>query len=159
MRTPEEMQKHREYMREWTQKNRDRLSEERRAKRASPEGDKIRARQRERYHKRRDVILPKNRQRWKERSDEIKIKVRKSKYGVTAEQYDQMMLAQNECCDLCGKKRRLCIDHNHQTKAVRALLCHPCNTAIGLLKEDPELMWRAIEYVVAHKPAAEGAIA
>jgi len=40
--------------------------------------------------------------------------------------------AQNQCCAICGKhesnfKKKLSVDHNHQTGKVRALLCYYCN--------------------------------
>ena len=40
-------------------------------------------------------------------------------------------------CQSCGSSsRKLCIDHNHETKKPRGLLCHNCNTALGLLKDE-----------------------
>ena len=40
-------------------------------------------------------------------------------------------------CQSCGStSRRLCIDHKHGTKKPRGLLCHNCNTALGLLKDE-----------------------
>ncbi len=42
---------------------------------------------------------------------------------------------------------KLMVDHDHTTGEVRGLLCHNCNRAIGLLREDPERLRRAIEYL------------
>jgi hypothetical protein len=50
-------------------------------------------------------------------------------------------------CQLCRKPKRLGIDHSHKTGRFRGWLCHNCNTAIGLLSEDVELMERAIAYL------------
>ena len=51
-------------------------------------------------------------------------------------------------CQLCHKpKRRLGIDHDHKTGRFRGWLCHNCNSAIGLLGEDVELLERVIAYL------------
>jgi len=55
-------------------------------------------------------------------------------------------------CDICGKEwegtgRRFHVDHDHQASVVRGVLCHHCNTALGLLRENPVLLQRAIEYL------------
>lgn len=58
------------------------------------------------------------------------------KYGLTAEDYNQIYIAQQGCCAICGKhqsefKQRLAVDHNHTTNKVRGLLCVSCNTCLG----------------------------
>lgn len=56
-------------------------------------------------------------------------------YGITLEQYNAMLAAQNDVCAICGtppmEKRRLVVDHCHRSGRVRALLCGPCNTQLG----------------------------
>jgi hypothetical protein len=77
----------------------------------------------------------------------------KLKYGITLEQYNNLLKEQNECCKICNKhekqvsRNRLYVDHNHNTKEIRGLLCHNCNVAIGLLKEDCDIMIKMIEYL------------
>jgi len=75
-------------------------------------------------------------------------------YGLTREQYDQLMSDQDGKCAICGntssghsKYDRLCIDHCHETAQVRGLLCHLCNAAIGMLQDDPELIEKAADYL------------
>lgn len=56
----------------------------------------------------------------------------KWKYGITIERYDQMFLQQHGLCKICKKqKRRLVVDHDHETGKVRGLLCDPCNLALN----------------------------
>lgn len=77
----------------------------------------------------------------------------KARYGITAEEFNARKAAQGGVCAMCGtspKKRELNVDHSHATGAVRALLCHACNTALGLFNEDPALLRRAAEYVESH---------
>ena len=59
----------------------------------------------------------------------------KFKYGITKDQYDKMLSDQGGHCALCDSapcdtpgKKRLAIDHNHETGEVRGLLCRECNS-------------------------------
>jgi Recombination endonuclease VII len=80
-------------------------------------------------------------------------------HGLTPEQYDAMLAAQGGLCAICrkpethvraGKVLPLVVDHNHETDAVRALLCYVCNFAIGLLYDDPKLLAAASAYIGEH---------
>lgn len=89
------------------------------------------------------------------KTHEIVRNQRLKKYGLTLEQYNQMLESQNHCCAICSKheseqKNSLAVDHNHTTGVVRALLCDACNTAIGLLKEDPEVIARVVAYILRY---------
>lgn len=54
-------------------------------------------------------------------------------------------------CEICGRSDvRLCLDHDHTTGAVRGTLCGNCNTAIGLLYEDPVRFEAAVGYLRRH---------
>lgn len=54
----------------------------------------------------------------------------KRSYGLTIEQADEM---KKDGCNICGVKFgvTLCIDHDHDTKRIRGVLCHTCNLAVG----------------------------
>lgn len=55
---------------------------------------------------------------------------RAKQLGVTDEQYERLLAAQGGGCAICGatpKTRRLHVDHDHKTGAVRGLLCYRCN--------------------------------
>ena len=67
------------------------------------------------------------------------------KYGITAEQFDEMVAQQGGACAACGcvpvptedgRTNKLHVDHDHKTNKVRGLLCGPCNRAIGFIEHD-----------------------
>ncbi len=74
-------------------------------------------------------------------------------YGVTVEQFREMLARQDGVCAVCrrepeaGPHRGLVLDHDHDTGAVRGLLCRPCNSGIGSLNDDPALLKRALAYL------------
>jgi len=55
----------------------------------------------------------------------------KSKYGITRTRYEELLETQGGGCAFCGRTRRLCVDHDHNTGRVRGILCTPCNFAIS----------------------------
>jgi hypothetical protein len=78
---------------------------------------------------------------------------RATKYGISPNDYDYMLERQGYRCAIClteepgGSGGVFQVDHSHDTGFVRGLLCGSCNKAIGLLKEDPESLTRAILYL------------
>ena len=70
-----------------------------------------------------------------------------------------MFQLQNGLCGICGKSEstrrrkktqgneRLAVDHCHETGVVRGLLCFKCNTAIGSLGDNEEMVMRVIFYL------------
>lgn len=77
-------------------------------------------------------------------------------YGLTPEQYNQILIAQDHKCALCfspnpGSKGTFHVDHDHKTNQVRGLLCHSCNTALGLFKDNPQILQLAIAYLLKNK--------
>ena len=82
----------------------------------------------------------------------------KHRYGITEEQYEDMLLKQNNLCASCEEPetcvdprtkvaRRLSVDHNHETKKVRGLLCHDCNRAEGILRGNPDKARKLADYM------------
>ena len=72
----------------------------------------------------------------------------KHRYGLTTEQYNAMLETQDNNCLICEEKMtKPCVDHCHTTGKVRGLLCSTCNSGIGLLKDDPEVVFRAYHYL------------
>jgi hypothetical protein len=64
-----------------------------------------------------------------------------------------MLVAQGGGCAICGSTdtkgpgQFFAVDHCHETGAVRGLLCLCCNTALGQLGDDVDLLRRAIDYL------------
>jgi len=86
----------------------------------------------------------------------------KRKYNLTREQYNEKLTNQNFSCAICGEKettfdgrtgsfRNLAVDHNHITGEIRDLLCWRCNSTIGKIKEDIELLDKMKTYLIKHK--------
>ena len=52
-------------------------------------------------------------------------------------------------CNICGAQpdEPLRVDHNHETGAVRGLLCRNCNVALGLMQDSPERLQQALSYL------------
>lgn len=75
----------------------------------------------------------------------------KGHYAMTIEEYDCLIEKQNGRCAICNginaEGRRLSIDHNHKNNKVRGLLCHHCNAALGLVKDDINVLKGMIEYL------------
>ena len=81
----------------------------------------------------------------------------KHKYGISLQEYDQLLDHQKGACAICKTTphTRLCIDHDHKTGRIRGLLCRKCNTAIGLLRESESNLLRAITYLRQETSALE----
>lgn len=78
------------------------------------------------------------------------------KYGITQADYEGMLQEQAGGCSICGdpppEKVSLHVDHDHDTGAVRGLLCVRCNNAIGMLRENVDLLTLVAEYLEVPGP-------
>lgn len=71
-------------------------------------------------------------------------------FGLTLEEYEQLLAAQGGRCAICRAEPgniSLHGDHDHETGRVGGLLCFRCNGGAGQFKEDIELLARAIDYL------------
>ncbi len=76
-------------------------------------------------------------------------------FGITVEEFARMLLEQKFCCACCGDRLKMDkhthVDHDHDTGEIRSILCHHCNTALGMLKEDPVRIHALLHYLEKHK--------
>jgi hypothetical protein len=77
-------------------------------------------------------------------------------YGITADDYEAMLFAQNGQCRLCGSDgggQRLSVDHCHSSGKVRNLLCSKCNFDVGKVEAwlDKNKLSNMIEYISFHQ--------
>ena len=77
------------------------------------------------------------------------------RYRISLAEFDTMMKEQNGVCAICNKPAKvgksLCVDHDHKTGKIRGLLCQSCNLLIGNAKDDIEVVFKALHYLIVHK--------
>jgi hypothetical protein len=107
------------------------------------------------YKANKERLQAKNRARTPSYKKNAELKFR---FGITLEEYDIICQKQNYSCAVClktetaidprtKKPRRLAVDHCHTTNKIRGLLCHKCNRAIGMFKDDYSSIERAALYI------------
>lgn len=121
-------------------RNKERLSAERKAKRRDPE---LREKFRE-YHR---------------KYYKLNVK-RKYKYGITAEQFDALLAKQGGKCSICRTDnpdgRTWHLDHSHEFDrrdpvGHRGVLCCRCNVMLAMARDNPETLREAAEYLLDHR--------
>jgi hypothetical protein len=84
-----------------------------------------------------------------------RIRLYRTRYGITIEDYDRMFKEQNGRCAICKTdkpiREHFHIDHCHETKKVRGLLCIRCNSGLGSFKDSKKLLWIAMNYLNGDK--------
>jgi hypothetical protein len=65
-----------------------------------------------------------------------------------------------DICEVCGFKddythRNICLDHDHKTGKFRGWLCSRCNLAVGLARDDEEILLKLAMYLEKHKRAPD----
>lgn len=74
----------------------------------------------------------------------------KKNYGISLAEYDSLLNEQGGRCAICSQEDEwfsLAVDHCHDKKHVRGLLCSQCNRGLGLFKDRPELLEAAAKYL------------
>jgi hypothetical protein len=72
-------------------------------------------------------------------------------YGLGRDDFARMWERQKGCCAICRDPlERPFVDHCHRTGKTRELLCTRCNSGIGLFKDCPQRLSRAIAYLQQH---------
>jgi hypothetical protein len=74
-------------------------------------------------------------------------------YGITYEQYLQLLEKQDHKCAICGTQESdrkggdLVVDHCHSSGKVRGMLCQKCNLMLGNANDLVDTLERAIIYL------------
>lgn len=82
----------------------------------------------------------------------------KTKYGITMEDYYDILEKQGGVCGICGAESNcydtthhivdnFAVDHCHTTGKVRGLLCNQCNRGLGMLGDTSEALEKAYKYL------------
>jgi Recombination endonuclease VII len=83
------------------------------------------------------------------------------RYGVNKADVERLYERAAGCCEACGaqfktKKHEPCLDHDHETKHVRGLLCRKCNWAEGILKVNPKVFEQLRDYLARYGTPVTG---
>lgn len=75
-------------------------------------------------------------------------------YGITREQYYQIIAVQGGGCGICGAVqgehgKRFPVDHCHKTRLVRGVLCEDCNLLLGKIERRAGWLERMEAYIAA----------
>ena len=90
--------------------------------------------------KNRELLREKQKKFNKENPIKRKNAMLKYQYGITLDDYNKMFEQQKGKCAICNRHqnnltRTLCVDHDHKTNQVRALLCVTCNTDVSVVED------------------------
>ena len=99
------------------------------------------------YQRNRNEIIAKAANWYVENKDRRRASNRKRLYGMSKEEYDTLLLKQDNKCAICRTVEHLHVDHCHDTQQIRGLLCGKCNTALGLANEDPTRLEAMASYI------------
>ena len=71
---------------------------------------------------------------------------------LSFEEYNLMLESQGNTCAICKQESvtSLCVDHCHKSGDVRGILCSNCNAGLGMFKDDPNILKKAINYLNKH---------
>ncbi len=104
-----------------------------------------------------DKVNMRSKEWYAKHPDKAKLKAKRIRlrldFGMTIEQYEMILAAQDGVCAICRKPETaqgvqyLGVDHCHRTGHVRGLLCNRCNLALGLLQDNPDLLREAALYL------------
>lgn len=157
------MRNRNEYQRAWRAANADKIRAY-----AAANRERLQARRRKYYEKNKERIAARRRAHYAENRDRLVAKQRaynrankrSASHGLTAVEMDARLAAQGGGCAVCGSKspggvRGWHGDHDHRTGRFRAVLCGPCNSGIGFLKDDPARCRAAAAYLDRHQKLQE----
>ncbi len=163
---PEEKAKRLKWQRDYHEKNKEKLDIQKKeyyernknkikaqkkiigAKWRAENKEEINKRKMESYHKNKDK--PENKEK---RKKNWTINSMLKRFGITPEQYYELLELQGGVCKICGNLRlasnqdRMGIDHCHKEEKIRGILCNWCNSGLGQFGDNIDLLKKAIEYL------------
>lgn len=73
----------------------------------------------------------------------------KSDHKITLSDFSYMRNLQNNRCAVCQEifVGTPCVDHCHNSKIIRALLCQACNKGLGNFKDNTAILMKAVNYL------------
>ena len=75
----------------------------------------------------------------------------KRRYGIGADEFDELVLQQGGVCAICGRPDPEHVDHDHETGAVRGILCFNCNGGLGQFRDSIDSLLTAASYLEVHR--------
>ncbi|MCS7317205.1 MAG: endonuclease VII domain-containing protein [Candidatus Dojkabacteria bacterium] len=76
----------------------------------------------------------------------------RNKYNISLTTYEEIKEFQENKCAICHQETtKLVVDHDHNSGALRGLLCHSCNVMLGHARDNVEILSSAIEYLNKRK--------
>lgn len=149
------------YQKQYREQKKAELAAKAKARREA-EPERLASKNRAYFATHRDELLASNKRYRIERKSELRAKRRLATKGLTQEQYDALLEAQDRRCAICGTtdpgagRECFAIDHDHATGATRALLCNHCNLGLGHFRDDPGRLLAAAAYLKQHAERSNG---
>ncbi len=98
---------------------------------------------------------PRNEASVQRRKERQPAKSRLRNYGLVPQEYKEMLSQQRACCNICGEKVALTVDHSHKSGIVRGLLCNKCNWGLGMFDDNIDLLASAVSYLLNNSDVKE----
>lgn len=118
--------------------------------------DRERTTARRYYEENRDWVLSKAKQRYQLHPEKKRDEKLRRKYGISLAEWNLLFDSQGRKCAICRRDHSLGfngswhLDHNHQTNKIRKILCHACNTALGMVRDSVNILQKMIAYLQEH---------
>lgn len=121
----------------------------------------VNVRRRAHYLENREYKIKQAREYREKNRERVLHSKRRQSFGITAKEFNEMLLRQNGLCAICkqpetskinrgkngSKTNSLSVDHDHRTGAIRGLLCGRCNRGVGFFKDDIKILYSAAKYL------------
>ncbi|HMD54364.1 MAG TPA: endonuclease domain-containing protein, partial [Phycisphaerae bacterium] len=92
--------------------------------------------------------------------DHYRDKDLRKNFGITIDQYNEMLANQGGVCAICSQPERsmrgenvklLAVDHCHSTGEIRQLLCSRCNPMLGYAGDSSDMLRKGADYIDKHQ--------